>query len=64
MINPRLPEAFFCNLSTEGGGYHPSLDFRYKASDCYDLGTRGYESSLSIGTKSTSGPSFDVTMAI
>ena len=22
-VNPRLPEAFFCNTSTEGGGYHP-----------------------------------------
>ena len=30
-VNPRLPEQFFCNKSTEGGGggYHPALDFRY-----------------------------------
>ena len=31
-------------------GYHPSLDFRCKASDSYDFSTR-YESLLSLNTK-------------
>ena len=35
---------YFCNTSTEGVGVtgnHSALDFRYKASDSYDFGTRG-----------------------
>ena len=32
-------EGIFCSLSTEGGGYQPSLDYSYKASDFYDFGT-------------------------
>ena len=39
--NPRLPEAFFVTRLSKGGGYHLSLDFRYKESDSYDFGTRG-----------------------
>ena len=35
------PGAIFCNTSTkEGGGYHPLLDFRYKATYSHDFGTR------------------------
>ena len=44
-----------CTISTEGGGYHPSIDFCCKASDSCDfmifvLKDR-YESCLSIDTK-------------
>ena len=46
---------------TEGGGYLP-LDFRYKASDSYDFGTRGQVSSFHWYHKSTSTLLFDVTM--
>ena len=43
LINPRLPEAFFVTRLRKGMWFNttPSLDFRYKASDSYDLGTRG-----------------------
>ena len=33
--------AISCNMSTEGGGYHPSLDFCCKAYDSYDFGIGG-----------------------
>ena len=31
---------YFCNTYTEGDGYILSRDFRCKASDSYDFGTR------------------------
>ena len=41
-FNPRLPEAFFVTRLPKGEVVTiPSLDFRYKDSDSYDLGTRG-----------------------
>ena len=41
-FNPRLTEAFFVTRLPKGGVVTtPSLDFRCKASDSYDFGTRG-----------------------
>ena len=44
-INPisdySLPESFFVICLPRRGGYYPSLDFCYKASDSYDFGTGG-----------------------
>ena len=31
---------FFVPRLPKDGGYHPSLDFRYKTPDSYDFGTR------------------------
>ena len=39
MFNPRLPEAFFVTCLPKG--VVTPLDYRYKVSDSYDLGTRG-----------------------
>ena len=36
-INPCLLEAYFGNTSTEGGGYHLSLNLHYIAFDFYYL---------------------------
>ena len=63
---PLSTERILSNMSTKGGSYHPLLvDFRYEASDSYDLALQDrYGSPLSIHwyQKRTSSPSSDVTM--
>ena len=65
MFNPRLPKALL-NTSTEGRGLPPlSLDFRYKASDSYDFGTKGcYGPLFPLIPKEYSSPLLNVTMII
>ena len=53
-LNPRPPKTFFVLICQRESGYHPSLDFDYKASDLILMiwvQADRYGSPLSIGTK-------------